>query len=240
MVEEASGKPGESALTSGRGYRCVGTERARLRWLAPALASGLSTFESIPVASHRYPLFHTDLFNSNIGLPIPSVKPWQNAAKARNRRASDLRPVVLSALFTSSDPCHRKIRCAGFRHAAMAPRVISERSTREKFVTSSHPIGLRGLQENFLSSLAGRSGCANHYCRPGKSPWMQAVRLRPRAHSGAAFVPNKVRNSTKVDVRFVCRSTFSCPPSVTVKLCQVAPVAIPALPTTISDPGTRS
>lgn len=130
-------------------------------------------------------------------------------------------------------------RCAGFRHAAMAPRVISERSTREKFVTSSHPIGLRGLQENFLSSLAGRSGCANHYCRPGKSPWMKAVRLQPRAHSGAAFVPNKVRNSTKVDVRFVCRSTFSCPPSVTVKLCQVAPVAIPALPTTISDPGTR-
>ena len=116
----ASREPSESALTSGHG--CRGVERIRLRLLAPAPVSGSPIFESTLVASHRYPRFHADRFNSNIGLPIPSAKPWQNAAKVRSRRLSDPRTVLLSVRFTSSNPCNRKIQQARFRHLDMLSR----------------------------------------------------------------------------------------------------------------------
>lgn len=73
------------------------------------MVSGLSIFESNLVAWYRYPRFHANCLNSSIGLPIPSAKPWQNAAKARNRRLSVLRIALLFALFTSSNPDNQKI-----------------------------------------------------------------------------------------------------------------------------------
>ncbi len=97
MTGEAAGEPCESALTSGQDCGCAG-RRIRLRCLRASI------FESRLAASHRYPLFHTDRFNSNIGLPMPPARPRQNAAKARNRRPSDLRSILLSVRFTSSYP----------------------------------------------------------------------------------------------------------------------------------------
>ncbi len=102
-------------------------------------------------------------------------------------------------------------------------------------VTSWHPVDLHGLRKDFRSGLAGRPGYANRCCRPGKLPWMQAARLQRTVRNGAAFALNKVRTRTKADYRFHCRSTFSSPQEVTVKMWRAAPLLMPSLPTTISD-----
>ena len=68
--------------------------------MASCCFDGLPIFESTLIASHRYPRFHAYRFNSSIGLPMPPAKPWQNVTKARYRRLSDLRTVLLSARFT--------------------------------------------------------------------------------------------------------------------------------------------
>ena len=76
----------------------------------PSLRRATPRLRSTSIASHRSPLIHADRFSSNIGLPIPPTRPWQNVTRARNRRLSDFRAFLLPVFFTYSVLSQFRIR----------------------------------------------------------------------------------------------------------------------------------
>ncbi len=180
--------------------------------------SGLSSFVSTLVTSHRYLLFQAYRFNSNIGLPIPSAKPWQNAARARKRRPSDPRTALRPVLFTSSDPpSHRGIRlgCPGSGRCFVQalPSAIVARIV-----------------------MADQANCLG--CEPSvyTHPFVTVRRsLRTRFAIGqrSIFVSFAVKH---------CQvpPTVPSPRRVNVKMWQAAPVAMPDAPNNDIRSGARS
>ena len=128
---------------------------------------------------------------------MPSAKPWQNAARARNRRASDRRDVVLSALFTSSDPSHRSHR--GIRLTCMG---------RGRTCVQALP-GAR-VTRVVVADQADCPGCELPVC---SEPFITVRRsLRTR------FAPGQRSIFASIAVRH-----FQSPQEVTVKMWRAAP-----------------